>query len=385
MESVNFTISFLKKLVVGTNQRYADKTISGLQVRVGKKSIAFYLRKKYSGKMYEMLLGYYPAITLEEARQMALDKLAAIANYEDVSSPVIRKQPTVKEALDYWLSTLSNPQNFKYQISCWIPIENKKIAELLPSDISNIFYARKDTPIAANRSLEYLKAAINKTAKVFNLDNPAPSLFSKIEKYPKRPRVRVLLENEAPQIIDALKIYSSKPRYADQAEAILLMLFTGQRKSRVLGITVEQIEDIARFDVIKQMTIIDHIWHVPGNDIKRPVDLPLNDYAWGIISKRITMRKSGNLFLWRGKPMKDCRKTIAAVCDDCGIKDLHLHDLRRSLGSWMLSSGASIETVSKILGHSSIRVTEQVYAHLLNSKGRDATTAALDAMFKGKV
>ena len=43
------------------------------------------------------------------------------------------------------------------------------------------------------------------------------------------------------------------------------------------------------------------------------------------------------------------------------------------------------ETVSKILGHSSIRVTEQVYAHLLNSKGRDATTAALDAMFKGKV
>jgi integrase len=340
---------------------------------VGKKSITFYFRKKFKGKLFELTIGNYPAITLEEARQMALDKLAAIANYEDVSSPVIRKQPTVKEALDYWLSTLSNPQNFKYQISCWIPIENKKIAELLQSDVSDIFYARKDTPIAANRSLEYLKAAINKTAKVFNLDNPAPSLFSKIEKYPKRPRVRVLLENEAPQIIDALKIYSSKPRYADQAEAILLMLFTGQRKSRVLGITVEQID------------VINRIWHVPGNDIKRPVDLPLNDYAWGIISKRITLRKSGNLFLWRGKPMKDCRKTIKAVCDDCGIKDLHLHDLRRSLGSWMLSSGASIETVSKILGHSSIRVTEQVYAHLLNSKGRDATTAALDAMFKGKV
>jgi integrase len=373
METVNFSISFLKKLSLGDNKKYADITAPGLQVWVGKKSITFYFRKKFKGKLFELTLGNYPAVTLEEARQMALEKLAAIANYEDIESPVVRKQPTVKEALDYWLSTLSNPQNFKYQITCWQPIENKKIAELLPSDVSNIFYARKDTPIAANRSLEYLKAAINKTAKVFNLDNPAPSLFSKIEKYPKRPRVRVLLENEAPQIIDALKIYSSKPRYADQAEAILLMLFTGQRKSRVLGITVEQID------------VINRIWHVPGNDIKRPVDLPLNDYAWGIISKRITLRKSGNLFLWRGKPMKDCRKTIKAVCDDCGIKDLHLHDLRRSLGSWMLSSGASIETVSKILGHSSIRVTEQVYAHLLNSKGRDATTAALNAMLKGKV
>lgn len=373
METVNFSISFLKKLVVGTTQRYADKTVAGLQVRVNKKSIAFYLRKKFNGKMYELLLGYYPAITLEEARQSALEKLAAIANYENINSPVVRQQPTVKEALDYWLSTLNNPQNYKYQLSCWMPIENKKISELVPSDISDIFYARSDTPYAANRSLEYLKAAINKTTKAFSLDNPVPMLFSKIVKFPMKPRVRVLMENEAPQIIDMLKIYARKPRYADQAEAILLMLFSGQRKSRVLGITVEQVDFENR------------IWHVPGNDIKRPVDLPLNDYAWGIISKRIEMRKSGNLFLWRGKPMKDCRKTIATVCRECNIKDLHLHDLRRSLGSWMLSSGATIETVSKILGHSSIRVTEQVYAHLLNSKGRDATTAALDAMFKGEV
>ena len=385
METVNLTISFLKKLVVGVNQKYADKTISGLQVRVGKKTIAFYLRKKSNGKKYEMLLGYYPAITLEEARQMALDKLAAIANYEDIESPIVRKQPTVKEALDLWLKGVSDKRKNQSLIRCWIPIEDIKIADLKTADISNIFYAMKNTPIAANHALKALKAAFNKTFKKYQIQNPVPFIFDNIAKYPEKPRMRMLLEDEAPKIIDMLKQYANKPLYADQAEAILLMLFTGQRKSRVLGITVEQIEDIARFDVIKQMTIIDHIWHVPGNDIKRPVDLPLNDYAWGIISKRIAMRKSGNLFLWRSKPMKDCRKTIAAVCRECGIKDLHLHDLRRSLGSWMLSSGASIETVSKTLGHSSIRVTEQVYAHLLNSKGRDATTTALDAMLKGKV
>ena len=385
MENVNLTISFLKKLSVGDNKKYADITTPGLQVWVGKKYITFYFRKKFKGKLYELTIGNYPAITLEEARQMALDKLAAIANYENIDSPVVRKQPTVREALDLWLEGVSDKRKNKSLIRCWISIQNKKIAELVSSDISTIFYSMRETPVAANHALKSLKAALNKTFKKYQLENPVPFLFDKIEKYPEKPRIRTLLENEAPQIIDMLKKFAKKPLYADQAEAILLMLFTGQRKSRVLGISVEQIEDIARFDVIKQMTIIDHIWHVPGNDIKRPVDLPLNDYAWGIISKRIAMRKSGNLFLWRGKPMKDCRKTIAAVCRECGIKDLHLHDLRRSLGSWMLSSGASIETVSKTLGHSSIRVTEQVYAHLLSSKGRDATTTALDAMFKGKV
>jgi integrase len=373
MENVILTISFLKKLSVGDNKKYADITAPGLQVWVGKKSITFYFRKKFKGRLFEMTIGNYPSITLEEARQMALEKLAAIANYEDIESPIVRKQPTVKEALDLWLKGVSDKRKNQSLIRCWIPIEDIKIADLKTADISNIFYAMKNTPIAANHALKALKAAFNKTFKKYQIQNSVPFIFDKIAKYPEKPRVRMLLEDEAPKIIDMLKQYANRPLYADQAEAILLMLFTGQRKSRVLGISVEQID------------IINRIWHVPGNDIKRPVDLPLNDYAWEIISKRITMRKSGNLFLWRGKPMKDCRKTIKAVCDDCGIKDLHLHDLRRSLGSWMLSSGASIETVSKILGHSSIRVTEQVYAHLLNSKGRDATTAAIGAMFKGKV
>lgn len=373
METVNLTISFLKKLSVGDNKKYADITAPGLQLWVGKKSITFYFRKKFKGKLFEMTIGNYPAITLEEARQMALEKLAAIANYEDIESPLVRKQPTLKEAFEFWLEGVASHEKIRTHIKCWIPIEDKKIVDITSDDILSVFIAKKNSPTIANRALSYLRASLNKYQKKYQIVIPAISIIDSIKRYPEKPRVRMLLEDEAPKIIDMLKQYANRPLYADQAEAILLMLFTGQRKSRVLGISVEQID------------IINRIWHVPGNDIKRPVDLPLNDYAWGIISKRIELRKSGNLFLWRGKPMKDCRKTIKAVCDECGIKDLHLHDLRRSLGSWMLSSGASIETVSKILGHSSIRVTEQVYAHLLNSKGRDATTAAIGAMVKGKV
>ena len=51
----------------------------------------------------------------------------------------------------------------------------------------------------------------------------------------------------------------------------------------------------------------------------------------------------------------------------------------------MLMNGTPIEVVSKTLGHSSIRVTEQVYAHLLPKKISTATGSAVSAMRKGVV
>ena len=83
--------------------------------------------------------------------------------------------------------------------------------------------------------------------------------------------------------------------------------------------------------------------------------------------------------------MSDVRKTFKAACDAVGVAECHVHDLRRTLGSWMLMNGTPIEVVSKTLGHSSIRVTEQVYAHLLPKKISTATGSAVSAMRKGVV
>jgi integrase len=373
MESLKLTIAFIKKLSPGKAVRYADTEVSGLQVRISATKVSYYFRKKHNNKVYEILIGHHPNITLEEARTIALEKLAALSNYSDISSVVVRKQPTVKEALDLWLEGIKDKGKAKSIIRCWSSIEKKKIAELRPSEIERIFYSMKETPIAANHSLKSLKAAINKTIKKLKIEHPVPFLFDGINYFPSFPRTRTLQEKEAPEIIENLRKMQNSTLYGDQAKAILLMLSSGQRKSKVLGITAEQID------------VEFKIWHVPGNDIKRPVDLSLDDLSWKIIEGQLKIRPTGHLFLWRGKPMKECRKTFSELRKRCGIEDLHIHDLRRSIGTWMLSTGATIEEVSKKLGHSSIRVTEQVYAHLLGSKGRKATNAAIDAMIKGEV
>ena len=51
---------------------------------------------------------------------------------------------------------------------------------------------------------------------------------------------------------------------------------------------------------------------------------------------------------------------------------VRFHDLRRTTGSLLLQEQVPIETISDILGHSDIRVTKRIYAHLLVDHKRAA-------------
>jgi integrase len=53
------------------------------------------------------------------------------------------------------------------------------------------------------------------------------------------------------------------------------------------------------------------------------------------------------------------------------IKDARFHDLRRTFGLNLIKQGMSIYKVSKLLGHSSVRITEQHYAPLLTVEIED--------------
>ena len=56
-----------------------------------------------------------------------------------------------------------------------------------------------------------------------------------------------------------------------------------------------------------------------------------------------------------------------------GIKDARFHDLRRTFGLNLIKQGMSIYKVSKLLGHKSVRTTEQHYAPLLTVEIEDFT------------
>jgi integrase len=62
-----------------------------------------------------------------------------------------------------------------------------------------------------------------------------------------------------------------------------------------------------------------------------------------------------------------------------GLPHVNFHDLRHSCASILIASGADLFTVSKILGHSTVKTTER-YAHMQISQQRDAMLRAFNGM-----
>ncbi|MEA3286981.1 MAG: site-specific integrase, partial [Candidatus Marinimicrobia bacterium] len=68
-------------------------------------------------------------------------------------------------------------------------------------------------------------------------------------------------------------------------------------------------------------------------------------------------------------------KKVKKYYEKAKIKDANIHTFRRTFGSLLVQQGVSIFTVSKILGHSSVTVTETHYAHLIDENLRDGVEA----------
>ena len=63
-----------------------------------------------------------------------------------------------------------------------------------------------------------------------------------------------------------------------------------------------------------------------------------------------------------------------------GLGSWHVHEARHTAASLMLAMGTTMEIVSRVLGHSSVIVTADVYSHLLGGKKRAAAAAMTSAL-----
>lgn len=135
--------------------------------------------------------------------------------------------------------------------------------------------------------------------------------------------------------------------------AIWIALYTGLRRGEICKITAEDItEDTIRIRAGNTKTL--RYREVPIFPALRPwlAYLPLPITFEGL--------KTGFQ-----------RARLAA-----DMRHVNFHDLRRSCGTILLQSGVPLNVVSKILGHSTTKVTEKRYAFMHEDSVRDAMNKA---------
>ena len=92
--------------------------------------------------------------------------------------------------------------------------------------------------------------------------------------------------------------------------------------------------------------------------------IPLVQEAIDVLRRR-EKTANGNAWVFPGNTQKaghggPKRGKWLRLLERAGLSDLHPHDLRRSLGSWMASSGASTTVTMRALGHKSVSAARSI-------------------------
>jgi integrase len=78
---------------------------------------------------------------------------------------------------------------------------------------------------------------------------------------------------------------------------------------------------------------------------------------------------------------RNFHRAMSTISRRAGLGHWHPHELRHSAASIMLAQGVPLEVVSEVLGHASIKMTKDVYGHLIGNQKREAADAMGTALW----
>lgn len=424
-------IEALPAPAAGKRATYFDTKTSGLQLRVtptGSKSFCVFRRIK-GGQPERVTIGTFPDMTVEQARKAASSIVASIesgANPAEVKR-AHKAQPTFSEAFDDFLigkrkrngTALSDRTKRDYRdvLRLYLdPIKSKKLSDVTRSDVKTIQRnATKTSAAQADRAVAVVSSVFSfmLDQERFSGTNPA----SRIQKNLPAERDRFVQADELPALFAAIA-------QSSQRDYFLLSLLTGARRSNVQAMAWKDVD------------MDGAVWRIGKTKNGTPQNVTLSPEAVAVLRARA---EGGNdsPFVFRGagatghlvepkKAWDTCKRAASFIRlldalqaagvlddekraaadelalknltkaertyqaqakaakidpDDYTMRDLRIHDLRRTLGSWQAKTGASLSIIGKSLNHKTHQATA-IYARLDLDPVRQSVNTATSAMME---
>lgn len=348
-----------------------DNQLPGFGIRIyptGRKS--FVLAYRTNGRKHIMTVGQYGVLTLNQARDNAKEMLVKVNNggdpLHDRKKSVRGK--TINDLCEAYLERYAklhkktwrddNRRINTHIISIW---KNTPVNSIKREDIASLHNKiGRNAPYEANRTLALLSKIFDLAIRWGFLSESASNPARRIDKFKEEKRDRWVTPAELPQLTKAIDL---EPNIHIR-NALWLYLLTGVRKSELLNAKWEDI-DFNRKELRLNNTKSGRVHY-----------LPLSPAAVTLI--QANPKLEGNPYLFpgalKGKPLVNISKSWLRIRKEAGVPDIRIHDLRRTVGSWLAQSGNSLHLIGKILNHSSVSTT-QVYARLTEDNSRKALEA----------
>jgi integrase len=386
-----FTKKFIEEVkTLKKRERYYDTLADGLVLSVtsaGAKSfyVKFWRSDQALGSHVERVIGQSKDMTIDQAR----NRLRELKSEFVLADPRLEKDKKIwclqdfhnkwKKDIDHEVRVGAATERYaRIKDSLWL---NHMPTEITMQDINRLdmqelvahLQGRREHSHAVHVKLtKHIKSLfkIGLTRLEVNCKNILVS-YKAGEDYV---RERFISIEEMPRFIAA--VHSEDKIYND---LIYVLLFTAQRKDAVMSMAWVDLD------------LAGKTWRIPSAKMKgRPNGyvIPLTDLIVDILNQRSKNKQPDETYVFPSTCSASGYITGEhfwdRIRDKCGMKDIRLHDLRRTMGSWLSVSGVDIYKISKVLAHKDVRVTQKVYAHLQAVDARDEMNRVAEMMMSEK-
>lgn len=380
MPQIRLTARFLETLKpTGRRIDFFDADEPGLALRLsehGRKTWCYLYRAHGSRRLRRLTLGTYPAVTLADARGLALENRRGVQikgeNPADIKA-AWKQIKSFSELAAWYLKEYATKRKRSWK-------EDRRILdkELLPawrdrkaSDVSRAevrallrSIAERPAPVMANRVLALISRIYNKA-----LEEDIPGIVANPALRLPKPggdeqgRERVLSDAEIRELWAVLEdIKRLKRRSNDDdniaaispmiARGLLVLLLTGQRPGEVFRMRWADVDLDAKWWTLSEAATKNRVTHrVPLTD--RVV--ALLEEARGDAPKEspwvFAGIKGGSVALRAVKAGAELKRATKQSGENLLSFSFHRHDLRRTCATNMAMAGIPRATISRVLNH----------------------------------
>jgi len=377
-QKYNFTKSLIENLPVPDKRTsYFDLKVRGLYLDITTNGVkTFYVRRKTNGRSDKLFIGRFPDVSVEQTRARAMSFHADLAagHNQAEEKRALNSEMTFGNLFDLYLErhmlkSRKTAEYTKQAFGLWFPHwKDRKLSAISRESVESLHaqFAKQRGTYTANRALQLISAMFNKGIlwKMWKQDNPARG----ITKFTELARERVLREDEIGKFFSCL---DQEPR--DQFyDFVMMLILTGQRKGNVLAMRWQDID------------LIGKTWTIPGEVMKngQSLTIALTDKEIAILELRQIKRINDFVFHSKGKKGHYIEPKVRwrALLRKAEIKDFRIHDLRRTLATYMANSGANVAVIQSALNHKDLRTTLKVYTKIARRAELEAREKAHELM-----
>ena len=375
-----FTKSNIEKLQP-TDKRayYYDTAEPSLMLQVTPNGVkTYYVYKRIHGRPTRTYLGTVDVLKSPEmAREMAAEVKVAINKGEDPhkQNRQYSNEDKLQKLFDDFVEersrfigkrTMVNYQSmWKTKLS---KLANKRLSDITSDDLKLLHRKISETSgnYTGNHCIVLVRTIYNYAIKEERFDGRNPANAVKLNK--KEPRVRYMEHAELKRFFEALETYDNET----SRDAILMLLYTGVRKSNVFEMKWSDIDMEAK------------IWKIPQTKTDKNVTIALVEPAIEILKHRKEQAENEWVFnspYSQSGHIVELKRAFSTILKKANITNFRIHDLRHTLGTYLAANGADAFMIKRVLTHKNLQST-QIYVNLGVEHLRDKLNDTVEKMIK---